>query len=338
MRKLFIHCIGNQKSGLGHFSRCLALASILKKNESGIELTFVGCFELHALEKLKIAKIDYINVKEEVCFTTYIFQAVALTTEDFFLVDSYIASQDFYDQMTYRSFKWGVFDDFSTKDFSSSNLVINFRVNAGRLFDYSAKYCALGPKYMPVRLEFEDIRKKNENLKVLSGIKKVVICLGGSDLYNVSGQLLHTITQVFAEAEIYALLSDEREIVQLVEKYKNNKKIYIESLKPDIENLLYDTDLIISGGGMLKYEAGYCAIPNATLSQTEEQYQDTLILEKEGLTINLGLAKQYNPENLIRKLSVFCSKERQVMRSKQLVIFPRDSNSNLVNIINNQYT
>jgi UDP:flavonoid glycosyltransferase YjiC (YdhE family) len=52
--------------------------------------------------------------------------------------------------------------------------------------------------------------------------------------------------------------------------------------------LYAQADLLICGGGLVKYECGYCAIPTVTLSRTPEQEEDSLRLVRKDLTFNLG--------------------------------------------------
>jgi len=337
VKRLVIHCDGNHDSGFGHFSRCLAILNILNFFDSGIVTIFIGNYSEHALRRLKVEGVNFFQVEEGQSFTEKIFEAISHQPTDFLLVDSYLAPQSFYNKLTQDKIRWGVIDDFCTQDFSSANLVINFRVRAEQLFQYHARNCALGTDFTPIQLKFLPIRKKNERKALNLNIESILICLGGNDIYKVSAKLLQTVASVFRNATINLLLSDNHIINKLQEKYKADIRIEIGSLRSDIENLMIDTDLIISGGGMLKYEASYCGIPNATLSQTEDQYQDTLILEELGVTLNLGLANNYQVDKVQSKLLSFSLEDRQRMHDNQLKHFHRDTHSKIVNILLAQF-
>lgn len=335
MKKLFIHCNGNSASGLGHFSRCLALATILKKSYLKTDVVFIGNYRRHAINKFDTSGISYVQVSEKDSFTEKIFLKLSCEKESLLFIDTYLAPQEFFECISLKGVRWAAFDDYASQDFSLAQFVINFRVGAESSFIYGAKNSSLGPQFMPVRAEFFPVRKENEMRKVSSGIEHITICLGGNDALQVTGSLLETVISVFNEAFVHILLSDKKEVARLLSKYKAHAKIKVEKPRVDIENIFLGTDLLISGGGMLKYEAGYCGIPNATLSQTDAQYEDTLILQEQGVTIDLGMAYKFDSLQVEQRLLAFSKHKRQKMRNAQLKIFPPDSHDKLIQLFSN---
>lgn len=336
---LYIFCNGNPNVGFGHFSRCLALANILAKHRQEIRVKFIGHYTHHAIENFELANVDFIRISETKAFTDESLKKISFNKAlDFLLVDSYIAPQQFYDKLTLMSVKWGVVDDFATHDFSSANLVINFRVGASELFQYTSKRSGLGPGYMPVRFEFLPIRINNEKIPVKSVIKQILICLGGQDIHNISERLLDRVLVIFQHANVILLLADQIELRRLQNKYVSQHRILVDNFRSDIECVLETVDLLISGGGMLKYEACYCGIPNATISQTLKQHQDTALLAKEGLTLNLGLSLDFNLVQIDSTLSGFTAEKRSTMRKQQCYKFPFDTHKRLVGIFDKEFS
>lgn len=339
MNRLFIFCNGNHNEGFGHFSRCLALANILTQFRQTIRVKFIGDYVGYAVDRLKLDKFDFIQINEKTVFTGESLKQVnVMRATDVFLVDSYIAPQQFYDEMTLMSVKWGVIDDFATQDFSSASLVLNFRVGAADLFQYRSERSGLGPAYMPIRLEFLPVRVRNEQDTIKLAIKNILICIGGQDIHNISERLLERMLALFKHASVNLLLADQMEFRRLQNKYATQYRASINNFRPDIECVLETVDLLISGGGMLKYEACFCGIPNATISQSPDQQQDTVILEKEGLTLNLGLAKNFDLVQIASVLTGFSVAKRVAMRNKQFHTFPLDAHERLIGLFDDVFS
>ncbi|OUR83158.1 hypothetical protein A9Q82_03650 [Cycloclasticus sp. 46_120_T64] len=336
MKQLLIHCDANRTSGFGHFSRCLALAELVRSSRPDIKVLFVGDYGGYAIDKLRLTNTRYIIIHEAESFTKEVINAFVSYETDFLLIDSYLAPQFFYDYMTEKEIKWGVFDDFAQQDFRQAQFVINFRVGAEKMFRYRSKTCGLGPGFMPIRAEFFAVRRGNEKRKVRVDVENILICLGGYDKYQVSGCLLESVIRVFDQAFVLVLLSDQDEISVLMSKYKNNTNVKVEQPCSDVGSIMGDMDLLVSGGGMLKYEAGYCGIPNAALSQTQEQHQDSLVLQEHGVLLDLGLAGDFIAPQVEKELLAFSRQSRQAMRARQLQIFPASARLQLVELIHKQ--
>ncbi len=336
MGRLCVYCDGNVRSGLGHLSRCMALATIVRKFDSMVRVVFIGHYEQYALDRMQASAFDFIQLPIDVFNTAYVLEVLGFQEADFLLMDSYTLPQSFYNELSAKALKWGVLDDFELLDYSDAQLVINFRVGATEMFNYAARTRALGPQFFPVNLEFESIRRKNQGQQVEQKVEHILICLGGKDLFGVSLELLKTVALVFNLARITLLSSDESLVVTLNERYKGTELINIECLCTDVHKKMTNVDLIVSGGGLLKYEASYCAIPNATLSQTREQQQDTLVLEKEGVTLSLGLASQFDKEEVKVSLKRLSQKKRQIMREQQVLVYPVDVFQPLARVVLDQ--
>ncbi|MBH1964884.1 MAG: hypothetical protein I8H77_11145 [Comamonadaceae bacterium] len=70
----------------------------------------------------------------------------------------------------------------------------------------------------------------------------------------------------------------------------SNRAKYIP-FTPAIESVYAQSDFVISGGGLTKYECAYAGITNACLSLTDLQDQDTREMAAQGLTLDLGPAE-----------------------------------------------
>jgi len=332
--KLIFRCDANERQGYGHFVRCYELALALKEHHPEIILLFLGDFSDHAVERLRDKEIDYFITAAENPFLIATITAQITVNKDFLWIDSYLVQQSFFDSLTDINVCWGVFDDFQKLNFKQASLVVNFRLDAQKIYHYQVTNEALGVSYMPINQEFSRIREKQLEIGCKENVRSILVCLGGSDLHNTSLRLATLTSECFPSSQITLVVSKQDDYAIL-----NQKNITILNMQKSLAPLIQDVDLIVSGGGRLKYEACYCGIPNAVLSQTKEQLKDTWIFTKYGLSVDLGLSCQFN-ENAIRPIISKLAKPqfRQQMRKQQLNNFDKNSREKLANIVSQVFS
>jgi hypothetical protein len=105
-------------------------------------------------------------------------------------------------------------------------------------------------------------------------------------------------------------------------------------LQPSLTPLRASADLLLSGGGRLKYEAGFALVPNAALSQTPLQAADTAILAGVGVTLDLGEASHFDALTLRQRLAPLAQRgARAQMREQQRAQFPSHENQPLLALL-----
>lgn len=289
-KKVVFYCNANEKTGLGHLSRCLNLARELKKND--LEIVFLGNFSILATNFIQNYCFKYINIESlEPKFELY------FTDLEIVIIDSYQINQNFIEQTCTRNYKVVFIDDFNNFDFSLADLIINFTINAIHL-NYSCSKTCLGTSFFLNKPEFIEIRSKNIIQRSIK-TENLLIFLSKANLQKeLINSLLVKIEKVFSDKfENIYFLSDERT------DSLNNK---IQLLKPnfEIEKYYQKADLIICGGGLTKYEAAYCCIPNATIAITSEQKKETEFFAAHNLTYDLGIYSD-EPSVIQEKISNF---------------------------------
>lgn len=297
MAKIYVHCNGNNTVGLGHFFRCFYLCKALQSSDRNHQISFIGNFSAIPAKKLKQNDFPVIPLKH----TSASRLAKASEQADAILIDSYQIDQKFIETLNSHSFTTIYFDDFGKLDFSKVGTIINFRVGAEELFNYHSRNELKGAKFFPVTPELQNIRMQKLGSEIQS-IRNILVCLGGSDLYKVGQSLAQTAADSFNDAQV-TLLSNETQKAKILPS--NTSPVHTLPLTQHIESFLETADLLITGGGRLKYESAYCCIPNATLSQTKDQRKDTRILASKKLTLDLGLAENFTPIKASQQLRIF---------------------------------
>jgi spore coat polysaccharide biosynthesis predicted glycosyltransferase SpsG len=316
---MLFRCDQNYKSGFGHFSRCLNLARHLSLFNN-VNVTFLGNYSdfsksllnNYKLKHLEVSELEFENVHEDI-----------IGKYSHIVLDSYFITQTYLDKVCVLDVKTIFIDDTCILDFSGVDLVINFRVGAEVMFSYKSRYEALGEQYFIYKPEFERLR---ENATFNSRVKKVLLFFGGINLeVSFYVEIVNLIKEIDSNIVVF-LISDKLELVM------DN----VVLLKPtfEIENYLEDIDVIINGGGLMKYEGVFCKIPSVTFSNTELQYEDTVVLESKNVVYNLGFIENVfeNKGFLKKKLLRFVNepKLRYEIFKKSGTIFNINSIDNIV--------
>lgn len=320
---LVLRCDANAEVGLGHLARCRDLARLLRQQFPELRVVFAGdlseyghdTLQPHAFEVVGLAR-DELLVPERL--------GLELGTDSRLLVDSYRVDQAALDVLAGWAAPWGAFDDFAHFDYAGAGLVINTRV-AATASSYRAAQLAVGPEFFPATPELEQARA-GRPAQSPSAPKTIVVFIGGHDQYGVGPRLAEVAAQRFASASVLCL---QREPFSSAEP-----RVAHAPLGPDLASQLAAADLVLAGGGRLKYEAAYCLVPCASLSQTGGQAEDTVQLAERGLCVDLGACASFDGARVAEQLGeLWQPAELEAMRAAQAEAFPADSGARLARLV-----
>jgi len=170
---------------------------------------------------------------------------------------------------------------------------------------------------MILNKNFQKFNRKNK--KINPKVKSILITMGGADINNLTPKVMSalsglknvkkTIIAGFAFSDISRLKSAGDYI-----------------LKYDVSNmaeLMFFSDLIISGGGMSLYELACVGAPGIVLCQTRYQQLEADCFQEKGVIINLGLGRDVSEDAIRSNVDDLLSKpkKRKMMSSagKRLV-------------------
>ena len=318
-KRLVFRCNANKSSGLGHLTRCLNIAKSVRDTSDDFDIVFLG---------------DFTNFAKELISSSFfvLLDGNKLNINDLLVLDDYDITQFDISDLRNKVKTFIKIDDFNDLNLTSLDLVINFRVNAERESYACANEC-LGVNYFPFDASLIDIRKKNIVNKLKNSLKNIYIFIGGTDLTSSGLELLQLVDQAVENCNIF--LIDNKYKNKPIEVSQRNKLNYLPMIK-DISQYYQNADAFITGGGVSKYEVGFCAIPNAAISQTLGQAEDTIILANENVTANLGLTKDLkdSSNDILIKLREFFSTSNQVIIKDNCIgKYSSQSTANLVESI-----
>ena len=270
----------------GHVTRCLTVARAVKK--AGGECIFFTVEELCA-ELIKKAGFSCIllhgrfdRMEEELPeFTEYLkkYEIESLLADSYYVTEEYFKALSGICRITY-------FDELYFKGFGHCANLINGILTPPSYEGVAANAC-LGPDYVPLREEFENLPPKE--IKKLP--EKILLTSGGSDPFHFIKTFLNDFEKAakWQQTVITAVTgmwnSDKEE---LLEKYKENTHITVIPQTNDFCKVLSEADLVITAGGMTIYEACACGTPGIVYSMAENQVEQSVEFDAAGYLYYAG--------------------------------------------------
>lgn len=281
---ILIRADGGREIGSGHIMRCLSVAGALR--ERGKEVLFVLADDAAAGlltergQQFRILHTDYRKPEEELPAFLPLLERYR---PELFLGDSYFMTAEYLEQVG-RYTKTAYMDDMCA--FSCPvDVLINYNIY-GEQLPYRKQALPrnraflLGCAYVPLRTEF-----RNVNYSVRKNAENVLITTGGSDTYNLAGQILETaLADTGAGKMHYHVVSGafNRHLPKLQKIEKTNDKVQIHQNVHNMAELMEQCDIVVTAGGSTMYELCAVGVPIICFSfaDNQERLVETFIEKK----------------------------------------------------------
>lgn len=287
MFHVVIRCNANASTGYGHFFRTLHLARALSPSSSIEGIEFLGDFDA-TVQAIAgdygfacqpgsgdlLASVDRQHLKPQ----------------SILILDSYALDEAYLNEIRPHCTCLVVIDDFNERTYPQADVLINFCLKAPS-YAYQSGKNLLGMTYFLCKPELESVRRRNQYTPVAEQPKQIAVLLGSCDPHNLTQAVVEALDGVFQETRIVTL---DRLASRVHEKPLRHNQWQVQPFSPHIEKLYANTDLIISGGGLVKYEAAYCGIPCGSLANTEAEAKETQGFSAAGLVYDLGRAEAFS--------------------------------------------
>ena len=181
---------------------------------------------------------------------------------DLLIVDSYALGQFWHKKLRPHTKKILVIDDLADRQFDcdillNQNLGVDEKVYEGRV----PKNCKLllGCNYALLRPEFSEIRVKAlEKRHYTTGIENILVSLGGSDIDNVTYDILQQLDSNF---NIVVVLGKTSPHNKMIKTYAKNKNIEVIVDANNMSELMFNADIAIGAGGSTSWERCCLGLP-----------------------------------------------------------------------------
>ena len=169
-----------------------------------------------------------------------------------------------------------------------------------RYVELVPEYCKvlLGPKYALLRDEFLNYKNKTGPKKVQA--KRVLISLGGSDVYNVTSKIIDALGGMNTEVlEVDVVVGQSNPLCAEIERkcaVFEGFNFYCQT--SNMASLIANSDMVIGAGGTSTWERCYLGVPSLVITIADNQIRSTEALAKDGYVLYLADQTKVNIKNL----------------------------------------
>ena len=273
---IWIRADGGREIGMGHVMRCLAIGTALKNRGEKICFLLADDSVAAFLEEkgfsYRILSSSYRKMEEELDRLAGILEQEGPGTESaVFLADSYFVTATYVEGVR-RRMPVAFLDDMGRTDLLV-DLLVNYNIFAEEsLYQKGEKLSPrllLGTRYAPLRQEFSKVP-----YQVRKQANRVLITTGGSDRYNLAGQILaealeHSETADMEYDVVDGAFNVHSPYLRELEKRHDNVHIYSNVAK--MAELMRRCDMAVTAGGSTMYELSAIGVPIICFSFVDNQ-------------------------------------------------------------------
>ena len=184
----------------------------------------------------------------------------------------------------------------------------------------------LCPVYFIFRQEFIEAAKVRREIR--KDAQNILVTMSGSDLLNLTIKVAKALTRLnVTSLKLRVIIgpgfetSVKPEVEKVLEGYRGDYELLMGS--DNMADLMFWSDLVITGGGLTKYEAAVTGTPTIIISQIVHEAEKNREFEKEGTALHLGLGSEVNEQNIVeaveKLLGNYALRSEMSRRGKNLV-------------------
>ncbi len=292
----------NEIIATGHFMRCMVIA--LELQSLGNDVLFICAdtngsnlanrYGFHSI----VLQTLWNDMNSEV---ERLVEVIRVHSIDHLVIDSY--------QVTYKYLKTMnsivpvIYIDDLNAFACPVSMIINYNVYANELpykvYPPIQTKLLLGPAYVPLRREFQDINKIPQ-----SEVSNILISTGGSDPFHIAEELVNTLNSHvdFQNMNLHVVVGPFCKFVtHSIEKYDN---VVLHCNVANMAELMCISDVAITAGGSTMYEICACGLPAISFSFADNQIPGVEYMEKTGLIPYAGDFRMNASESLSKIVEI----------------------------------
>lgn len=287
--KIKIFTEGGLNIGLGHLSRCSSLYDKVNKKKYDLDFYVFGkANDIGLLENREVIYVNWLNDE---------FLSDNISSDDYCIVDSYLASKEILEIISRRAKKVLFIDDMNRLNYPEG-LVVNPSLDVEHLgYDKSqlSKY-NWGPSYIILRSPFDGISREI----IRNSVEKVLITMGGVDYRGLTPVIINEICNRYKEIAFDVVITREFSNINAIRMFSgSNVSIHSDINANEMKNLMLDSDFAITAAGQTIYELIATKTPSIAIQVVENQINNISAIKKR---IPSQLVLTYDDKLLLKKL------------------------------------
>lgn len=274
---------GGVASGLGHVSRCLALAQALRALE--VESLFLLDGDGTIRDRVAAAGFPAAGVRAAHDLADTVRECRAWRPHAV-IVDSYATGPAYFRGLA-GTWPLVVLDDLADRELPV-DLIVNGSAGADRLAYRGAPHTRylLGPRFVPLRPDFAEPPARVTRAEV----RRVLVTVGGSDPTGFTAQLVRWTAKALGDVTQDVVVGP---FVRGAERRSGEAAlgpVVLHEDPPDMRRLMLEADLAVSGGGQTIYELAASATPAIAIRMAQNQTGNLTALSEAGALQWVGAA------------------------------------------------
>lgn len=290
--------------GAGHLMRCFALANAAKS--AGIQTIFVSTIMDGILqERIREAGHDLILLPHVSCDEEWL-RDLNFSGSDWVILDGYTFVQKNHIAIQNAGARLLLIDDMGEFDFYQCDILLNQNFSAHK-FSYahpSETKVLLGPSYALLRDEFS----KLQPVRVNSGMKRVLVTLGGSDPDGVGLLVLAALKKIKGGLDILYIAGSSNDHIEEInvaakEISQMGNEIKVCAYTRDMPGAMAWADIGLIAAGSTSLEVAYMGLPCLLLVLAKNQIDVAEAMHALKIAESLGEYEKVSPELIADSLA-----------------------------------
>ena len=318
---------GHDKIGMGHISRCMALANEFKQNTNFNPIFIVKNYE-ETVKNLRAGGYDvktipyHMNATEEY---DYLCKLLDNCMPQILITDLPHITEEHLCNLKNICKLLVTIDDLNLIRFNSDIIVSGYLPAMHYIYNFYNSDVGLyvGPKYLMLKDVFKQLHQRNRQIKVIPD--SILVTLGGADPKNLTVKVIEALNMLKPSYNITVVIgpafNNTNNIINSTNKSHHN--YIIKSNVNDMHELMWNSDIAITAGGETSYELACLGTPAINISHVEHQVVNANELEKAGTLINLGLSDRVTQDEIYDEMDDLLSnaaKRKQMSKNGWMLV------------------
>lgn len=312
-KRILIRADGSRKIGMGHVVRCLAVADELK-GRIPVEVRFVTRGHPECVSLIKKAGYDVATIPPKLSAKGEVDEALSILAdfEPDLVVNDILDTPKGYVKEVSKMAKVVSFDDTGAGSAYADKVV--FTTVRPKSRNLSNSSCIPGPGYVILRRPFMELRQKKFERKISENVRKILVCMGGSDPSNLTVKVLGALNILEGKISVSVVIGPAYSAVSRIKsaasKSKHDVKMVSNLDGRGMLDLMLGSDVGVASCGISAWEMGATGLPMITLCQSKFELEEVRIGDH-NLAIHLGLGRTVSERTIV-------SSVEQLLREKDL--------------------
>ena len=282
MKQLIVVTEGGKKSGFGHITRCISIATHFLHHEYSVHYIINGDDSLlNIMQPYSYEIYNWLNKKQRLLDK--------IREGHLILLDSIKISNEHIKQLESLNIPLIYIDDEKQRNVLESGFVIDWTIFRDMDNSFSTKKenvnYFLGSLYTPLRKEFFNATIN----PIRKNVEKIMLTLGGSDVRNLTPFILETLNTHYPNLQKDIIIGDGFNNSEEIKKHtSHNTNLIYNATANDMIRSMQTSDIAIAAGGQTLYELAKIAIPTIGILLVQNGKDDTLGWAKTGFLRYVG--------------------------------------------------